>query len=669
MLSLVFMVLLLSLFKIEARGQNNRKPSGQITADTLKVTALLKKALPAAQNPATVAAARQYLKEIWQLSAPIRYSKGMVEYHRLMAVTYYVENKLEPLSAHIQKATLLATTMKNNRELALVKDLQAWIFQAKEEKDSAIYYYLQALSIAKALPDAKFSGEIETNISEIFWLAGDFPKAEKYARSGYRAGIQARDTQLIAQNLLNIGNATARVGKLDTALLLFKQVERMVRDPNIFAQVRLRAITNTAAIYGQQGNYTAAIQLLQHTLKDNQTALSAYMLAYLNGTLADAYFHNKDIDSATKTSLFAIQKALTVPVPEVLKDSYLLMAKIRKSQKQYQAALSYMERYDSINNLLSNAAKEQYIHSLETKYRTAQKDNQITTQMLAIVKNKRTIDQKNHTNLLLGAGLLLFALIGGLVYRNFQHRHHLLHQQDLLKEQRIAELEKERQLVTMQALLKGQEQERSRLAKDLHDGVGGLLSGVKLSLSSIKGNMLISESSAQSIENVLRQLDLSIAELRRVSHNMMPEALIRFGLKEALENYCENIHLSGKLKVHFQCYAVDNLKEKRLPQHIEIVIYRIVQELLNNVIKHAHASQALIQLMLENDRFSLTVEDDGIGFDPNSSRAKEGAGLHNINARADFLGATVDIHSVSSDDGKDPHLKTGTSVHIEGPSI
>jgi signal transduction histidine kinase len=226
-------------------------------------------------------------------------------------------------------------------------------------------------------------------------------------------------------------------------------------------------------------------------------------------------------------------------------------------------------------------------------------------------------------------------------------------QDQKLKEQRITELEQERKLVAAQSVLKGQEAERSRLARDLHDGVGGLLSGVKLSMSNMKGNVFLSEENAHSFENVISQLDQSIAELRRVSHNMMPEALIKYGLKEALENYCENINVSGKIKVQLQTYGM----EQRMEQSSEIIIYRMIQELLNNVIKHADARNVLIQLVREEDHFNLTVEDDGKGFDTKENENKTGAGLANITARAAYLNGNVDIVSKKGE---------GTSVNIEG---
>ena len=217
----------------------------------------------------------------------------------------------------------------------------------------------------------------------------------------------------------------------------------------------------------------------------------------------------------------------------------------------------------------------------------------------------------------------------------------------------MREMEKEKKLEAAESVMKGQENERSRLARDLHDGVGGLLSGVKLSMSNMKGSVWLSEENVMSFNNVIAQLDQSIAELRRVSHNMMPEALIKFGLKEALENYCENLNLSGNMHVNLQTHGL----EKRMDQNTEIVIYRIIQELLNNVIKHAEARSVLIQLFREGDRFNLTVEDDGKGFDAKPDELQSGAGLANIRARAEYLNGTVDIISTKGE---------GTSVNIEG---
>ena len=153
------------------------------------------------------------------------------------------------------------------------------------------------------------------------------------------------------------------------------------------------------------------------------------------------------------------------------------------------------------------------------------------------------------------AALLITGFLG---YRNFRHRQQLAKQQDELQQQRIRELEKDKQLVAVDSMLKGQEEERSRLAKDLHDGLGGLLSGVKFSLSNMKDNLIVTPDNMAVFERSLDMIDTSIQELRRVAHNMMPEMLTKFGLDEALKEYCNTVNATKLLAVKYQSLGNGN---------------------------------------------------------------------------------------------------------------
>jgi signal transduction histidine kinase len=237
-------------------------------------------------------------------------------------------------------------------------------------------------------------------------------------------------------------------------------------------------------------------------------------------------------------------------------------------------------------------------------------------------------------------------------YRNLRTRQQLAKQQDELQQQRIRELEKDKQLVAVDAMLKGQEEERSRLAKDLHDGLGGLLSGVKFSLINMKDNLIITPDNMAIFERSLDMIDGSIKELRRVAHNMMPEMLVKFGLDEALKEYCNSINATKLLSVKYQSMGMDN----RIEKSSEIIIYRIIQELLNNIIKHAAATTAMVQLIKEEDRFNIVVEDNGKGFDTALLKTNKGAGLTSVQSRVDYLKGRLDIHSENG---------TGTLVNIE----
>jgi len=632
--------------------QTNSINESPYSKDTALVNKYLKKAHPLVQNTATIDSARYYLNKILSLSQKRNYAKGITEYYRLQATMYFVTQKEDSMSVAISKAFQSARRSGDAKELALVNDLRGWIFQNLEQNDSATSYYIKAVRIADSLKDYKFSGEIYNNLSIVFWSIGNYPKAAEYAMSAYRSGKTSNDTLLISNGLLNLANAKASLKQYDTAIALFNQVKEIVKDPAKYNYVLFRAASNEASVYSDLGNNKKAISEYKKILQW-KSQIPAYLQSYIYSGLAAAQYEDNQLNEAELNMAKAIKMAQDGGVQSGLRDSYLLMSQIKEKQKQFAQALDYRKEYDSLNDSLMSGSRTKFIHQLEAKYNTAQKNNQISRQQLAILQNQRIIQRKNTLNAALIFGVLFLLIIGLLVYYNLRHRHQLLQQSQKLKEQRITELEQERKLVAPQSVLKGQEEERSRLARDLHDGVGGLLSGVKLSMSNMKGNVFLSEENAESFNNVILQLDQSIAELRRVSHNMMPEALIKYGLKEALENYCENINVSGKIKVRLQTYGMD----KRMEQSTEIIIYRMIQELLNNVIKHADAKNVLIQLIRKDDHFNLTVEDDGKGFDVNEIENKRGAGLSNIKARAEYLNGNVDIVSKKGE---------GTSVNIEG---
>ena len=157
----------------------------------------------------------------------------------------------------------------------------------------------------------------------------------------------------------------------------------------------------------------------------------------------------------------------------------------------------------------------------------------------------------------------------------------------------------------------------------------------------------------QAFERSMDMLDSSIKEMRRVAHNMMPEALVRFGLDTALKDYCSDINQSGALQVSYQSISMAN---ENIDQTTAITIYRIVQELITNTMKHSAAKTAIVQLTKTNGQLAVTIEDDGKGFDTSILKQSKGIGWINIQHRVDFLKGKLDVNSQP---GK------GTSVHIE----
>lgn len=215
----------------------------------------------------------------------------------------------------------------------------------------------------------------------------------------------------------------------------------------------------------------------------------------------------------------------------------------------------------------------------------------------------------------------------------------------------LAKTQQQAKIQNLTAMLEGQEKERGRMARDLHDGLGGLLSSTKISLSSLIDK--VDPSLHKDLDKTLSQLDISVEELRRIAHNLMPDLLQRFGLKEALNDYAQRMRSPGvDIDVQFLHYDESMEMEKQL------IVYRIVQELVNNALKHAKASLIIIQLVQEKSTYILTVEDDGQGFLVDKVKLNSSAGMFNINSRIDFLKGTLSFNS---------QIDVGTSIEITFP--
>ena len=223
---------------------------------------------------------------------------------------------------------------------------------------------------------------------------------------------------------------------------------------------------------------------------------------------------------------------------------------------------------------------------------------------------------------------------------------------EALQQQKIIDLEKDKQLVTAEAMLKGQDDERSRIAKDLHDGLGGLLSGVKISFSNLKESVGLNAASSKLFDKPITQLDNTIAELRKVAHNLMPEALVKFGLQNAIQDFCQSLQQTNNCVINFQQLGM----ERDLGNVANVNVYRIIQELVNNAVKYASAHQIIVQLTKTENKVLITVEDDGKGFDISTLKQATGIGITNITHRVNYLNGTIDINSKPNN---------GTSINIE----
>lgn len=315
-----------------------------------------------------------------------------------------------------------------------------------------------------------------------------------------------------------------------------------------------------------------------------------------------------------------------------------------------QEAYKWSTRYISFSDSLYKADYQNYVAEQELKFNNAENQLKITT--LHAGKEKAELTSKSNRLLATLLGTISFFLLitttfGWVYYRDNKK---LSEQKEVNYQQKLKEAEQQQQMHYAKALLQGEEKERKRLAGDLHDGLGGMLARVKINLSKLVTNNH-EPTMTPDLNKVIDQLDNSVNELRRIARNMMPESLASLGLEAALTDMCASL-TSDKTHVNFQAFDISPV----IAKDIQSTIYRIVQELLTNGIRHAQASQIVVQCSQNGNAFFITVEDNGIGFNTKTIDLKKGIGLANVKSRVDYLGGKMDIVSALGD---------GTTINIE----
>jgi signal transduction histidine kinase len=514
------------------------------------------------------------------------------------------------------------------------------------DSETALRYFTLALPLAEKSNNETVQSILHENLGNTYLAIKNRDAARHHLYKALELSKKAKDTTGMCYSYNNLAKLHTELKEFDTAM---NRVKEGIKLNSSLGSKYLEMIfhLNLTNIFMQQGQYPnmylpahQALSLAGELNDLSGTANACYALGWL-------LLFEKRLDSVN----FFVKKGW-----ESASLSGSKKEKMEMLDLGAQAALaagnmtlfdSLLKRSNALGDSILNEGIQRSTLTVMAKFETEKR-------LERIGQLEKDALLKKRWNYLLGAALFLLGVLAIMGYGNYKQKQKLATQQEALQTARIEELEKEKQLLATQSLLRGQEEERTRLARELHDGVGGMLSGIKLTLGAMKGNVWLAEQDARLFGSALNKLDETISEMRRVAHSMMPEALLRLGLGAAVADYCEGLQATGRLAVQYTQFGMEN----RLPADMEIVVYRVVQELFTNVLKHAEASHVLVQLMRHDDRLSLTFEDDGKGMDELLLEKIKGAGLQNINTRVSYLKGQIDLRSAP---GK------GTSFHIEIP--
>jgi two-component system, NarL family, sensor kinase len=591
--------------------------------------------------------AAHYYTQAKLLSEKLNYTIGIIKYISNITYVLNLQGRLDSSLQLNLYSVELARKINDKRREAFGLANAGTSYLDMEQYENAASYFLQAIKMLEELDLKQNLGVLYNNLAILYHKMMQYDKSIGYAKDAISISRSLNDSINLCISLNTISLPLISKNKPAEALPYLQEAGVISRlTNNIY--VRESCLLNLGTVYMMTGELekqlasgTEALEL-SRGLEDKEGIAVSYRL------LSDYYLAKLQLGKAKENALQSLEVARASGQLVNEKKALLLLSDIALSLHQPEEFKKYRAQQDSIDVLLLNQQITHNTQELETKYETEKKNSQISE----LEKDRRitilSIRQKNTLNYTLIGVVATILIISLLVYRTYR-------QKQLLQQKRIGELEKEKQLLATEAILKGEEDERTRLARDLHDGLGGMLSGIKYSLNTMKGNMIMTEEHVQSFERSIDMLDTSIREMRRVAHNLMPESLIKFGLDTALKDFCKDINNSGAITINYQSFGME---KRDIDQQVAIIVYRVVQELVNNIIKHAQARQAIVQLTAATEQLAITVEDDGKGFDPGKPDNKTGIGWSNIQSRIDYLKGKIDVRS---------HTGEGTSIHIELP--
>lgn len=582
-----------------------------------------------------------------------------------------------------ERAVTLSKKIHFEKGEALAYRTIGGIYQVRKDYQTAIYYF--KLAIEKAEENSSVSPlELYPTLLNLYFYLGNYPEAmaavthemELYEKEKNKEGIahcnnllgyihlkqenfpeaekfygryiqnakELKDSTMLVHALGEVSDVYTEEKEYDRSIdTLLKLVEickhGIVRrgaasfGGGWLPQYRLKAMFRLGRNYKLKGELDKALEYALHSIENSPyVGVTDYDSSSYYINIGDIYKKMHNYDKALFYLNGGFEIARRIQHNENTRDAAEYISEIYSDEKKYDSAFTYYYLFTKLKDSIVNEQTKIRIASIQGQYDITKKDREIAR-------------QNQFRNILVG--VFAFLLLGSLfLYNRYRLKQKNRYQMELNRQQN--EL--------FNAIASAQDQERKRIAQDIHDSLGAILSAAKLRLSALKDSEgKMPDGMEEKYQTTLQLLDEASSELRNISHNIMPATLSKLGLVAALKNLSNTISSYSGLQINFTAHEFN----ERIDEHKEISIYRIILELINNVVKHASASKVTVQLVRYPDSINVTVEDNGKGFD--YSRAieeKKGIGLGNILSRVEYLKGRIHVDAAPG---------RGTTVIIDVP--
>lgn len=535
--------------------------------------------------------ALQYAEDAQQQSGKLSYQKGIADSYNNIGIIYWHKGDYEKSVDYHLKALKIREEIGDKKGIAYCYNNIGIIYMEHENFEKALVFFLKSLKILEIVGEKKEIALAINNIGYIYWNQGLYEKALDNQLRSLKIHTEIGDKHGIAYSQNCIG-----------------------------------------LIYFSQGNYEKALNSQLESLKIDEEMQDKQRIGndYIN--IGSVYIKQGKLEKSNYYFNEALIISQKIGNKEGIKGAYFSLSELFDKRGDYKQAYNYHKLYSDIKDTLLNKQSSKQIAEMNAKYDSEKKDKE---NMLLAQKNRiQQIEierekEKRYSQLIILVGSLTFAVVVFI----------LLYYRSKFKQKAMMEKEiNSQQKLRFKAVMDAEEKERRRIAQELHDGLGQLLSTVKLNISATEN--LIDEVHKTPFNNSLSLIDTACDEVRTISHNLMPGVLIRLGLLSSLRELVRKINASKQLTINF-----DANFDARIDELTEVAIYRIVQEVLNNIIKHSQAKNVSLALKKNGADFFMQIIDDGIGFDTSLIVKSEGVGWKNIYSRSAMLNGTVDIIS------------------------
>ncbi len=551
-------------------------------------------------------------------------------YHHL-GIAYYKDSKTDSALFYLKTAESFSRKANDESRLNNIYIAYAIVYETTGDYEKAISINLNLLPRLEKQNKFTLIRTVYGNIGTLYLNIHNYNLAEKYFQQSAKLCIEKNDDWRLSQAYNGLTNVFTAKKEYKKALgFANKALEVAYRCGDVEGQA-LTYQKISEIYYSHYKDFDKALQIGLKGMNIAKNSCTVSDMAAMQVNLSNIYYQKNDYKNSLFYALEAIQSDTTDIALHENVAANIVKSAIFLNDKRL--SIRYFDKFYNIVESRSKKELHRFSVDSEKKYQTEKKELEIT-----VLQKQRRL-----SIIIFVASTVVLILILLTIYYRFL----ITKRNKQIAEQRISQLEQEKQLVATQSILEGENAERTRLARDLHDGLGGMLSAIKINLFDMKQGVTLEVDDVSRLNRVFNMLDESMKELRRVAHNMMPESLSRYGLKVALADFCSNFS-----QVQFHYFG----NEQRIDPKTEIMLYRIVHELINNAIKHAEASSINVQLVQESDRISLNVYDDGKGFD--KTIAAKGTGLKNITDRVYSLGGNIDINT-------EPDKGTEISIEIK----